>query len=357
MAVERLLNTALVGLSIKTGRCLVKPVHVYWIMSTSCNFQCMICALHNKRHAVKNMDLISLPEIKNVIDELKEWGVIQFGIGGGEPLLDLSKLMETLRYANDRGLYTHFVTNGFLLTREVINHYDKIGGGYITISIDGLAKTHDTLRRKKGSFSRCIEALELVKSLKPKRVAIKITTVLSNSNLDEIVNVVSIAKRFNAPIFIQPYRPPPSELKTILELINNKQSHPLWITRENYNKLNHVVDRLIKIKKKNPSLIINPYQHLRKIPVYFKDPLKKSEAMCRNGYTNLLIRPDGNVRFCQLGSGANIKNQGLKSIWYSEAFEATRRESLQCRRICLFGCRTHFNLLDLIRLGLRLCRQ
>ena len=45
-------------------------------------------------------------------------------------------------------------TNGTLITKEIAAKLKKIGLSYVGVSLDGLEKTHDRFRGKKGAFER-----------------------------------------------------------------------------------------------------------------------------------------------------------------------------------------------------------
>lgn len=355
MCTDRFKNDLLLGPSIKLKKCFVKPVHVYWTMATTCNFRCTICPVYQKE--VAQEDLVTLPQIKKVIDELSEWGVTQFGISGGEPLLDAPKLTAVLEYANNKGLFTHFVTNGYLLTEDIIRQYSKIGGGYITLSIDGLEHIHDIIRRKEGSFSRCIFALELMKKLQPKNLKMKITTVLNNDNLDDITAVVSLADRYAVPIFIQPYSTSLDRRYLTDSSADIHKLDSLWVSQENMKRLEGVIQQLCEVKKHKPHLIINSLEHLRTFPAYFSNAAAAYGGHCLLGYTNISIMPNGDIIFCGLigpvGNVGNIKNQSIKSIWYSGESEKARQKMLACAGLCILGCQLRFRLLDLVRFGVR----
>jgi len=343
IGIDRAVNEILIWPSIKLKKCLVKPVHVYWMMSRSCNFRCQFC--HTYRINENKEDLVTFPEIKRVIDEMAKWGITQMGLSGGEPLLNIPRLMDTLEYANKKGLYTHFVTNAYLLTEEVLQKYSSIGGGYVTISIDGLERVHDTSRGTKGSFSRCINALEMISRLRLKNVKMKITTVLNDNNLDEILGVVSIAEKYGVPILITPYN------SAQWDKVNH-EDEPCWVSRGNLEKLKSVVGRLVEIRKNKGNFIINPTRQLREFLVYFENKIHGESKVCLLGYTNITIHENGDVACCFAGVVGNIKNKSLREIWYSKEYERARQRMLTCTSLCLAGCRFRFSLAELIKLGI-----
>jgi MoaA/NifB/PqqE/SkfB family radical SAM enzyme len=193
-------NNQLLKLSTKTGKCLVKPCQVYILWTGICNFSCPMCKILEWKEKLP-FDLV-----KGCLDEMSSWGVPKLTITGGEPLLFRDEFLSILEYASRKGILTHFSTNGTNLDQQFLKEYSRIGGGQLTVSLDGATKkTHDLSRNYDGAFEIAMKAIEAYKSMRPKNVILKIQPVLTNDNLDEIVGILEIARECSALFSVQAY--------------------------------------------------------------------------------------------------------------------------------------------------------
>ena len=247
-----------------------KPDSVYLNISNKCNFRCKMCDQWEMGKTEDPNKYLTMGQLKLFIDQLSSWGIKSFGISGGETLLWKNKILQLLEYANKKKMYTHFVTNGFLLNQEVIESYDKIGGGHISMSLDAASTLHDQLRGQQGAYDGVQRAIQVFKKSKPKNILLKINLVITNKNLDEILNVVEICRKNNLSLFVQPFDPYNWDNRKQLTLDQYRELYPLWISKDNEQKMIQVIKILLEFKKREPSLILNSVQHLKAIPNYFQ---------------------------------------------------------------------------------------
>lgn len=126
-----------------------------------CNFRCSHCYVASSPGAAA--DTLTLEDVRKVAGEFDELQAWEVGIQGGEPLLfpDLAELIEAV---DPSRFYVCLITNGFLMTDEVAARLARLGVDRVAVSIDGFSEAeHDTIRNKKGSFARCLRALECVR--------------------------------------------------------------------------------------------------------------------------------------------------------------------------------------------------
>lgn len=332
----KVINKFWTWLSLKTGYNYTKPDGIYYFVSNRCNFRCPMCPQWEMGFAEKQHDCLTVEQVKQAISEASAWGVTSFGISGGETLLFRDKVLELLAYANSQKMYTHFVTNGFLLTESIIRQYDASGGGHISLSVDADSELHDKLRGMPGAYQHVLQAIKAFQKVKPKNILLKINLVISDWNLSEVIRVVNLTKNIGASIFVQPFDPYNWHNRKSLTHEQYHQQYPLWIAPANMGKLEKVVQEMIKIKKQQPSLIINAIEHLQDIVPYFGLQLVKNQ--CYVGYRTLVINPDGTVSVCKFGTVGNIKKQSLHQIWQSSAYQRVRQSSINCNFNCLLGC-------------------
>jgi MoaA/NifB/PqqE/SkfB family radical SAM enzyme len=119
-------------------------------------------------------------QIKSVIDQAKQLGVIQVCFTGGEPLLR-EDIVELVRYAHDAGLITRIMTNGLLLARERVIKLKEAGLTQCSVSIDDAdPDTHDRLRGLPGTYKK---ALDGIKTLQEFNILCQILTVAYKRNI------------------------------------------------------------------------------------------------------------------------------------------------------------------------------
>ncbi len=133
-----------------------RPVTV-WNVTGACNLGCIHCYASATRKPRKGE--LTTDEAKKFIDDLAEMKVPVLLFSGGEPLVR-EDIFELIRYATDKGLRCSLSTNGTLITPEIAERLKESGAVYIGVSIDGLPKTNDRFRGKKGAFELALKGIE-----------------------------------------------------------------------------------------------------------------------------------------------------------------------------------------------------
>jgi MoaA/NifB/PqqE/SkfB family radical SAM enzyme len=103
---------------------------------------------------------IAYEELCKILDQAHQIGIRIALAEGGEPLLR-KDLPEILRHMKEKGWHVSINTNGWLLKERFEEIKDFVD--QVIVSIDGLEKTHDKIRRLKGLFKRAIEGIEICK--------------------------------------------------------------------------------------------------------------------------------------------------------------------------------------------------
>jgi uncharacterized protein len=152
-------------------------LHITLLTTLQCNFACDYCFQGDHGDYNTHADKMSLETAQKVaiwfereLDRIRpEKFVLTFF--GGEPLLNLPvmyMLAERARRAADaRGLtlFTNIITNGLLLTPEVVDRMLPFGLNGVKITLDGDKDTHNRmrpLRGGQGTFDRIIANIRAV---------------------------------------------------------------------------------------------------------------------------------------------------------------------------------------------------
>ena len=157
-------------------------------LNSLCNLNCIFCDIKDK---TKKM---SYENAKRTIDAGKVLGIKTLVLTGGEPFLH-PRIFDIINYAKSKGLTINITTNGTLIKSQ-IEKIKKSELDSISISIDGLEKTHDMLRNKKGVFDKALEGLKILKKEAP-NIRLLIYFVVINQNIKELKMIYQLSKKLN----------------------------------------------------------------------------------------------------------------------------------------------------------------
>jgi len=174
-----------------------RPVEILIEAETRCQFNCHFCFNQNtfapdNTPAARNlMPALSGDAVKNIIDQISQWGVPKARFTGGEPLLrrDLLPLMD---YAVDKGVGVWINTNGYQLRDQRLVRSVCARAENILISLRGWDSDSDYGESHiRGSFELSCEAARALRAsgLKTLRIGICATKSIIR-NLDRLYEVV-----------------------------------------------------------------------------------------------------------------------------------------------------------------------
>jgi radical SAM protein with 4Fe4S-binding SPASM domain len=171
---------------------------LFWETTIKCNLTCAHCRrLESNEAAFKDL---STDQAKNLIEQLAELGRAQpvmpvLVFSGGEPLCR-NDLFELVSHTREAGITPALATNGTLIDTEVAEKIRDSGIVRIAVSLDGAtAEVHNKLRQLEGSFER---ALEGIKHLREKGLAVQINITLTKHNAGQLEKVYELAKSLEA---------------------------------------------------------------------------------------------------------------------------------------------------------------
>ena len=113
--------------------------------------------------------------------QLKDLGLKVITLSGGEPTTRSDWHIIAKRLV-DNGIITSIITNGWLIDENFIHNAITSGIRSVCLSIDGLEKTHDFIRRS-GSFNKSIKAL---KELRKNNISTSVITSINKENICEL---------------------------------------------------------------------------------------------------------------------------------------------------------------------------
>ncbi len=155
-----------------------KPVTAVWEITMGCNMRCKHCGSSCENSLPGEL---STEEAVKLCEGLGKLGFQWITLSGGEPTTrkDWDIIAKAL---NDNGIIPNVITNGWLLSKEIVERAEKAGVNTMAISLDGLKSTHDYIR-KEGSYDRIMKAFELFRG---SNVNLSVITTINNVNIKEL---------------------------------------------------------------------------------------------------------------------------------------------------------------------------
>ncbi|MFX1274642.1 MAG: radical SAM protein [Promethearchaeota archaeon] len=170
-------------------------------LTLRCNGRCSFCSIHRlpKSFTQENNE-ISTKEVKKIISEISDMGILALSFTGGEPTLrkDLPELIYHAGIKHD--FITGVATNGYLLPK-LFKEYDLEGLDYILMSLDyPSAPLHDKMRGLK-VYDKVIQSIEMANK---KDIKVIISTVVMKDNLKYLHEICELALNLNCSIEMYP---------------------------------------------------------------------------------------------------------------------------------------------------------
>lgn len=153
------------------------------VVTRRCNLACGYCNEYDKTSKP-----VAKETLFRVIDKLHDLGTITLELTGGEPLLH-PDIVEVLRYARDRGIpRRRMISNGFLLTREMIEKLNEVGLYQLSISVDGV-EPNETTEKVLSQLRKRLPLLEQHATFR-----VQLGAVLGSTNAEEAAAVIDYAR-------------------------------------------------------------------------------------------------------------------------------------------------------------------
>jgi radical SAM protein with 4Fe4S-binding SPASM domain len=135
---------------------------------------------------------------KNILVDMKNYGVKSIEIFGGDALLRKDIIFEIIKFCTAHGIDTYFPTNSILMDEETAKKLVDAGLGTIYFSLDDIYKESDRIRGVNDSFSKVQQALEnIVKARNGKsNPSVIICTTISSLNYDHFNHVVDFLRNY-----------------------------------------------------------------------------------------------------------------------------------------------------------------
>lgn len=157
---------------------------VFWETTAGCNLECAHCRRIDVARQLMKDDLTFEQSCK-MIDGLAEVGKPILVLSGGEPLFRRD-IFDIAKYAVSKGLTVALSTNGTMVTPDIAIKVREAGIQRVSISLDGIGETHDTLRKLKGSYDRAVQGM---KYLQAEGLPVQINCTIAKHNVHQVKDI------------------------------------------------------------------------------------------------------------------------------------------------------------------------
>lgn len=273
-------------------------------ITMKCNLNCKMC--FNRFHKVQKINELSVDEIKEFLDQIKEHtgDKTMVSLSGGECLLEPEKTIEVAQHAKNLDFYgLSVVTNGTLITEEFAKKAKEIELK-VMVSLDGCSsKEHDFLRGK-GAFDKTIKGIKI---LKKHGVFVATNYMIHKDNVDRLPEYFELANELGV------------------------------------SKARYISFKKMGSGKENTCLEVVPFDELIEIvyDFYINNPkykellgigllgafatqcrLKIKRGWCGTGRNSILLDSDGSIYPCSGHTfpefkAGNIRKKSFIDIWFN----------------------------------------
>ncbi len=302
-----------------------KPHHAQWMITRKCNYHCRGCNVWKEQDPRE----LSTEEIKRGLDILKEIGIVEIVLSGGNPLLR-KDAPEIIEYASNLFVTTVY-DNGSMAAKKIgaLRNVD-----FVAISIDSLDEDkNDYIKAVPGAWKR---AMETVEALHNEGINVSVTPTISQLNLYEIVDITNYFTHKGIPVWYCLYSFDQREDENQLFRIGKINYEFIIRDKQAMVKL---CDSLMEMKKKNRKILMTT-ELLKALRNLFLEG--KRTWNCRALQNFFVIDHLGRIAGCHCHNfTASVFD--LPKIWNSEKFNLLRKTYNKCTQ-CAYLCYIFYSL-------------
>ena len=270
-------------IDLETTR-LSAPLYINLELTMKCYTDCLYCYANR---TMKLNKMMTLEQIKYIIDQAVHMNILKFDINGGEVLLH-PQYKEIISYLLDNG-FKPIISTKVPISRNKVKSLKEIGIKGIQISLD--SANIETLIKLLKVNNHYIERMkDTLTSISKENMVVQINTVLTslNSSLEEMENLINFL----------------SEFQCVKKINFTAAGYSIYKPNEylKYRTTTKFMQQLEKyLKKENKSHIITTINYGNTKEIY-QDRHKikyNKRALCTGNIRGMVILPDGRVTICE----------------------------------------------------------
>jgi MoaA/NifB/PqqE/SkfB family radical SAM enzyme len=317
-----------------------KPAFCCIAPTDFCMLKCKMC---NKWHEPQPRpdELPSIEDWKRFITQFRDLvdGEFELDFGGGE-VLSMPGILDMVKHASSLGFRTTVASNGWLIDKDMAKRIGDADLKAVSLSLDSpFPALHDEMRGVDGVYGRVMDAMENLSKYAP-NTRKGLCSIIMNKNLEYVIDLVKFAERHEHVdwlYFMVVVQPNYSGKLTDDWLDEYKYLWP-----DNAQKVNAVMDELIRIRTQGNTKLSNRAEHLRAYKAYLNDPLSfVNKAQCIVGGRAISVNTYGFIQLCLFKDFiGNIRDHDIRELWHSQDAEKLRAKVKTCKSNChlLLNC-------------------
>lgn len=315
---------------------LPTPESLILYVNMRCNARCPHCFIWKLLNT--GINEMKLPEIKKLVHSLER--PVRLLLTGGEPFLrqdlfDIAKTFEDGQKLQSLAIVTNASLPTLIdkFTRRWLSETNKTLS--VQISVDGLEKTHDSIRQIPQGFKKAMETIALLKRYPKSRVGIETSSTIHKRNKGEVMKLIRYFRKRNI------------QYKFTIMRSNSFSTFGLprhilsgWDPKAEMIALKpeEIVALVRQVDQKEPDFLSRTARaKLMLTAATLKE--KRRLIPCFAGWVEAVIHADGAVSHCeQVKPFGKLKetNYNFKELWCGKAAQTQRPFIRKCS--CIHGC-------------------
>lgn len=325
-----------------------RDLDVLMDLTPRCNIYCTMCLLPLEEDHSKGAEMAE-PVFRRIADEVFPRAKSVSLSCGSEPFMS-KRFLPALETAVAAGVPNlRFVTNGLLMTDEAIEKIVDLGINRVMVSLDGAtAATYESIRVG-GKFDRLVDrllALDRIKKARgSKTPVVRFSWVLMRSNLDEVLELIELARRVGAGEIYLRHLVPFAELDVTRELVFDTPHTVNSVLDEAWARCRRYGIRMTSLPKLPPGRpsvsqrLALTWEQAREIArdeglggvlAVARRKWRLRDKACDQPWFSVYIRPDGAINPCgawfKEAPLGNLASQHLDEIYASDDAQRLRAE-------------------------------
>lgn len=273
---------------------------LHFELTSQCNMACKHCYNNS---GINNGSDVMTPDKWILFSEylVKQGGVFECILSGGEPLLLGDELFRIMDVLHDDGTIFYLITNGYLLTKEMVQKFKQYRYHRFQVSIDGVnAEYHDTFRKRRGSWKKAVEGAKFVAE---SGLPLKIAHCVTPYNIHDIDKMCAFAYDIGATSILVGELCFSGRAAVNKDLLLSNEQREILFEKVKENRLKFKDKMVVKCSNK------------------VKDGL---ERHLKHPNSGAIIRPNGDVRIDGMAPFVlgNILSEDFATMWEKKLFDA-----------------------------------
>lgn len=291
----------------------VRKKFVVWEITLKCNLSCSHCG---SRAGEKRIDELSTEEALDLVAQMAKLGITDIALIGGEAYLrpdwlDIAKEITRL------GMNANITTGGYGISTTTAQRMKEAGIKNASVSVDGMAITHNKLRGKIDSWEHCFKSID---NLRAAGINVGCNTQINKRSAKELPLLYKKLVQHGVSAW---------QIQLTVPMGNAVDNNEILLQPYELVDLYPVIAYLSKRGRKDRIMIqpgnnigyFGPYERL------LRGPLAENANYafwrgCDAGQGTLGIEADGKIKGCpslpsDAYTGGNIRERTLEDIYFN----------------------------------------